>query len=169
MAGQKMGLHLAHSIKHHTHGNQQTRAAKERRDIKGHTQRLLQDRRHNGDHRQKDGTGKGDSTHGPMKEIASRLPGTNSGNIAPIFFQIVRNLNLVELSRHPKIREKQNHQSLQDHVAQAAVCNQATDLQEELDVGDLPKSEEQFVREHQDGLGENDGHHSSVIDPKRHE
>ena len=107
------------------------------------------------------------------------LAGTNPGNVTAVLLEIIGDLQLVELRRHPEIREEQNHQRIDKNINEGAFGQRCGDFHErlgkELAAGilsarqGLTREQEQLLREHQDRRGENDGHDARVIDSQRHE
>src|ERR1043166_2713246 len=97
-----------------------------------------------------------------MQKIAGRLARTHSGNVTARFLHVVRDLQLIELRRHPKIREEKNHQSVKDEVKNGSFLQmhgqrQQVFVQERI-LDSLPEKLENLCRKHQEGLRKNHGH-----------
>ena len=143
-------------------------AAEEGRHGIGNLQFAVQPDRNQGNDGQKDRASQCNPAHGIVQIIARRLPRAHPRNVATVLLQIIRDLKFVELGCHPEIREEQNHQPVQRHVKNRPFSQRARDLAEELDVEALSQEQKDLLREHQNGLGKNDWHHTRVVDSQRH-
>ena len=46
--------------------------------------------------------------------------GPHAGDVAAVLFQVIRDLQFIELGRHPEIGEEQNHQAEQSQIDRRA-------------------------------------------------
>ena len=102
----QMAFQLTHRIQYHADHNQQTGSAEELGDHKRDTEVAIEEHREYRKHEQEKRAACGYSGHGRIKEICSRLPRTDARNIRAFFFQIVRDLQRIELIRNPEETEK---------------------------------------------------------------
>src|SRR3954465_13555517 len=108
-----MGFHLAHGIKHHADKDEDTGSSKELGDRVRDVHKTVEDNRLSRDDGEKNGARQANTAHGIMKVSTSRLTRTDPWKITAMFFQIIGDLQLVELRRHPEIRKEQDHRSIE--------------------------------------------------------
>src|SRR5688572_7450033 len=118
VAHQQMRLHLPHCIQHDTDKNEDTGAAKERRHFVRHLHEAIKQVGNDCNNRQEHCAGEGDSAHGVVKIIARGLARTNARDVAAVLFQVVRNLDFIELGGDPEIREEENHRTVEREVSE---------------------------------------------------
>src|SRR5437016_5721452 len=66
--------------------------------------------------------------------LARRLARPQAGKVAAVLFQVVGDLQLVELSRHPKIRKEQNHRGIQGDVHKCSFLESSRNFPKEFHV-----------------------------------
>ena len=164
MPHQQVRLHLAHRIQCHAHDNQKARAAQERRHQPRDIKLLVHDRGDHGDHGQRHGADQRDTGHGLVQELRGRTAGPDTGHVAAIAFQIVRNLERIELRGHPEIGEEEDQDPVHDDVERLPHLHRGVQRLGEMP-GDLT---DQGRREGQHRAGKNDRHHAGVVDAQRH-
>src|SRR6516165_6132853 len=174
-----MGFHLAHGIEKNTNQDEHARAAKKLRHRIRNIHLVVHHNRNDRDHGQKDGPCKCNAAHRVVKIIARSLTRTHARDISTILLQIVRNLQLVELSGDPEVREKEDHQSVNRQI-KVRTLNQER-RKTVAKVGDEFRTRvavvgqrsvhkfKELLWEHEDGLSEDDGHDAGIVDTQRHE
>src|SRR6266480_2863328 len=104
-----MCLHLAHGIEYHADDDQQAGAAEKLRCDDGNVQSLAEQTWQDRYQSKKNRSGEREPRHGKIKKVGSRFPRPDTGDIATIFFQVVRDLGWLKLGRDPEITEEENH------------------------------------------------------------
>src|SRR5215471_11765321 len=108
MAHEQVSFHLPHRVQEYADHDQHTRTTEKRGHSVRYVKRARQENGNYGNDRQKNCASQCDSAHRIMQVLAGCLARPHSWNVAAILFQIIGNLQLVELGCHPKIREKQD-------------------------------------------------------------
>src|SRR5438046_6833193 len=122
-----MCLHLAHRVEHYADNDQQARAAEKLGCDGRNVQSLAHKAGQNRYQRKKKRAGEREPRHGEIKKIRSRFSGPDSGNVAAIFFQVIRDLRWLKLGRNPEITEEEDHAGKND-VMRPPVGKGAGDL-----------------------------------------
>ena len=139
--------------------------------VKWNAHELPSEDGNNRDDSQEDRPRQGDPAHGMVQGSLVAMPGSHAGNITAVFLQIVSDLQLVELSGDPEVREEQNHRRIKD-VDKAGCLRSAGGsiyVGKKLDVMPAGPALRKNLGKHQDRLGKNDRHHARIVDPQRHE
>jgi hypothetical protein len=161
---QQVRLDLTHRVKHDAHDDQHAGATEKLCRHVGNFQCLGEQLWQHSDDSEKDRTGEGEARHCEIEEVSRRLARTDAWDKAPILFEIVSDLNRLELRCHPEIAEEENHHAIE-------YIMEPTDREEVCDLLRCPVLREGHVYdrggEEQDGLGKNDGHDTRVIDFER--
>ena len=83
-----------------------------------------------------------------MQELAGSVPRTDARYVTTILLEVVCDLYLIELSRHPEIGEEENHETFKYHVTHATVSNHGTELIKKRYVEGTSHQAENLVRKH---------------------
>ena len=135
MAHKQVRLDLAHRVEHDADDDQQAGAAEERGHDPRDAELLSHDRGHHGDHGQEHRAGQRDARHRLVQKLRRRPAGPDARNIAAVLLQVVRDLDRIELRRHPEIREEEDHQRVQNVVRRRAVIKVRGQLLEKVQTG----------------------------------
>src|SRR5581483_331484 len=85
-------LDLSHRIKHHSHDDEQTRAAKKLCGDLRHLQSLAQQTRQNRDQSEEHRARECQARHRKVEKVCRRFSRTNTGDVTADFFEIGRDL-----------------------------------------------------------------------------
>ena len=107
MPHHQVGLDLTHSVQYYTDKNQNACSSKEAGHIIINLEVAIHRHRNNRNDRQEDRTRQSQTAHRVVQEITGHLAGSDTWNITAVLLQIVRDLQLIELSRHPEIGEEE--------------------------------------------------------------
>src|SRR5678815_371467 len=109
----QMGLNLAHGIQNNADNDKQTGSPEElRRDV-GHIHLMRKHLRQDRDDRQENGASKGEPRHREIEKVSRGFSGTHTGYVTSVLLQIICDLLRLELRRHPKVAEEENHSSIE--------------------------------------------------------
>src|SRR5206468_1701677 len=84
--------------------------------------------RNDRDDGQENRAGQSNPAHGIVQIIARGLARAHTRNVAAILLQIVRDLELVELSGYPEVGEEQDHERVQGQVKERPLTQSARQL-----------------------------------------
>ena len=163
----EMRLQLTHGIQHNADHDQQTGAAEELGNHKGDPEAAV---KHHGKYRKRKKehrTAGSDSGHGTVEEIGSGLTGTDSGDESTLFFQVIRNLQGVELICHPEETEGKNQNTVDCHVTGTILPEESGKSHPDAAAAGS-HGLEKISRDHHDCSGKDDGHDVGKVDFKRH-
>ena len=101
----QMGFQLTHRIQHHADHDQQAGAAEELRYHERDMEAVEKEHREERQHHQKHRAARGDPRHRRIEEVRGRLTGADAGDVRALFFEVVRDLQRVELVGDPEETE----------------------------------------------------------------
>ena len=163
----QMRLKLAHGIEDHADHNQQTGTTEELGHHKGDPEVAVQNHGKHRKSQKEHGTAGSHSGHGTVKKICGGLSGTDSGDECTLFFQVVCNLQGIELICHPEETESKDQDTVDCHITGTILPEESGKSHPDT-AASGSHGLEKVTRDHHDRSGEDDRHDVGKVDLERH-